>query len=106
MASDASLAAEAWYMAGGMHVVAGQPKEAMGHFERALAEDPDHPHALFEMGNAHLALGAPVKSLPLFSRAATAFSRLVKAGKAGSDALVKQVHRLVQRELPHAPLRR
>ena len=86
MAPDASESAEAWYMAGGMHVVSGQPKEAMSHFERALVGKPDHPHALFELGNAHLALGAPGKSLPLFSRAATAFSRLVKAGKVEGDA--------------------
>ena len=41
-------------MTGGMHVVIGQSESAVPFFHRALAVDPAHPHALFELANAHL----------------------------------------------------
>jgi tetratricopeptide (TPR) repeat protein len=43
--------------------------EALAHFRRALAREPDHVEALYYSGVAHLARGRPGEALPLLERA-------------------------------------
>ena len=74
-------------MAGGMHVVANQPDEAVPLFRRALQERPDHPHALFELGNIHLGRQEAERARQLFVRSVATFERLAAAGDKDASLL-------------------
>ena len=65
--------AEAWYMAGGMYVVGGQPQHASPFFGRALSLKPDYADAWFEAGNAGLGTERYTEAEHAFQQAARFF---------------------------------
>ena len=72
--------AGAWYMQGGVYVMVGRGGEALRFFEHAVALQPLHAEAWFEMGNVLLSQGQPHLAERALVAAAHALRTAAEAG--------------------------
>jgi tetratricopeptide (TPR) repeat protein len=73
--------AMSWFHVAGAYIGLGRPAEAIDAFERALALDPNHALAMFDLGGTYWNLGDREKALEVWSKACERFPEDENVGR-------------------------